>query len=54
MADGLLDELHRFVFPLVLGAGLKLFDGGAAQVKLALTTSESYDSGVVHLGYGPA
>ena len=54
MADGLLDELHLFVFPLVLGAGLKLFDGGGAQIKLALTTSESYDSGVVHLGYGPA
>ena len=54
LADGLLDELHMFVFPIVLGSGLKLFADGGAQSKLALTASESYDSGVVHLGYRPA
>jgi dihydrofolate reductase len=53
LSDGLLDELHMFVFPILLGAGLKLFADGS-QTKLALTTSESYDSGVVHLGYAPA
>jgi dihydrofolate reductase len=51
LADGLLDELHMFVFPIVLGSGLRLFEDGAAQKKLVLTASESYDSGVVHLGY---
>ncbi|HEY1524074.1 MAG TPA: dihydrofolate reductase family protein [Solirubrobacteraceae bacterium] len=51
LADGLLDELHMFVFPIVLGSGLRLFEDGAAQSRLALTASESYDSGVVHLGY---
>lgn len=54
LIDGLLDGLHLFMFPIVLGAGLKLFADGTTQHKLALTTSESYDSGVVHLGYSPA
>ena len=53
LADGLLDELHLFVFPVALGTGDKLFvDGSAA--KLALAASETYDNGVVHLGYRPA
>ena len=51
LADGLVDELHLFVFPLTLGAGLRLFPEGSAGVKLALTEAEPYDSGVVHLSY---
>ncbi len=54
LADGLLDDLHLFVFPIVLGSGLKLFPDGGAQTKLALTTSDSYENGVVHLAYGAA
>ncbi len=54
LANDLLDELHMFVFPIVLGSGLRLFQDGGPQSKLALTASESYDSGVVHLGYRPA
>jgi dihydrofolate reductase len=54
LADGLVDELHLFVFPLTLGAGTRLFAEGGAQNKLALITSEAYDSGVVHLAYAPA
>lgn len=52
-ADGLVDELHLFVFPLALGAGQRLF-GDGAKVKLALAGCEAYDSGVVHLSYTPA
>jgi dihydrofolate reductase len=54
LADGLVDALHLFVFPVALGAGLRLFPDGGAQTKLKLAGDESYDSGVVHLTYGPA
>jgi dihydrofolate reductase len=53
LADGLVDELHLFVYPLALGSGLRLFPEGEAQVKLALADSETYDNGVVHLAYRP-
>jgi dihydrofolate reductase len=53
LADGLVDELHLFVFPLALGGTLRLFAEGA-RVPLTLDTCESYDSGVVHLGYSTA
>lgn len=53
LADGLVDELHLFVFPLALGSGQRLFADGAT-VKLALAGCEAYDSGVLHLTYTPA
>jgi dihydrofolate reductase len=53
LADGLVDEPHLFVFPLVLGSGLRLFDDGTA-VKLNLAGYEAYDSGVLHLTYTQA
>jgi dihydrofolate reductase len=49
--DRLVDDLHLFVFPLVLGGGQRLFPDGGSAIKLALATAESYDSGVVHLAY---
>jgi dihydrofolate reductase len=54
LADGLVDELHLFVYPLALGSGQRLFGEGAAPVKLALAGCETYDSGVLHLTYTPA
>jgi dihydrofolate reductase len=54
LADGLVDQLHLFVFPVALGAGLRLFPEGGDPVKLALVAAEAYDSGVVHLTYGPS
>jgi dihydrofolate reductase len=53
LADGLVDELHLFVYPVALGAGTKLFTDGH-EVKLALASSDTYDNGVVHLAYRPA
>jgi dihydrofolate reductase len=52
LADGLVDELHLFVYPLTLGQGTRLFDE-KAPVKLALARSESYPNGVVYLNYRP-
>ena len=53
LADGLVDELHLFVFPLTRGTGPRLFDGGAAQAKFALARSDAYDNGVIYLAYRP-
>ncbi len=52
LADGLVDELHLFVYPLTLGPGTRLFDEKAPN-KLALARSESYPNGVVYLAYRP-
>jgi len=52
LADGLVDELHLFVFPLTLGAGQRLFaDSGPAKFELAGT--DAYESGVLYLTYLP-
>ena len=54
LADGLVDELDLFVYPLTLGTGLRLFPEGDTSFKLALANSETYANGVVHLAYRPA
>jgi dihydrofolate reductase len=53
LADGLVDGLHLFVYPLTLGSGTRLFTDGAAPRKFALAASDSYENGVVHLNYRP-
>lgn len=52
--DGLVDDLHLFVYPLALGTGKRLWADGADTTKLTLKAAEPYDNGVVHLNYGPA
>jgi dihydrofolate reductase len=54
LSDGLVDELHLFVFPLTLGPGERLFADGHAGAKFTLADTEAYESGVVHLTYRPA
>lgn len=53
IADGLVDELHLFVFPLTRATGPRLFSEEAAPHKLSLVASASYDNGVVYLAYRP-
>jgi dihydrofolate reductase len=53
LADGLVDELHLFVYPLTRGSGPRLFPEGAAPGKLSLAACESYENGVVGLAYRP-
>ena len=53
LADGLIDGLHLFVYPLTLGSVPRLFPEGAAPGKLSLAATESYDNGVVYLAYRP-
>jgi dihydrofolate reductase len=54
LADGLVDELHLFVYPLTRGSGPRLFPEQAAPGGLSLTACEAYDNGVVYLAYRPA
>jgi dihydrofolate reductase len=54
LADGLVDELHLFVFPVSLGNGRRLFADDGSTIKLELAGTEAYESGVVHLTYQPA
>jgi dihydrofolate reductase len=54
LKDGLVDQLHLFVYPLVLGDGARLFGDAGPGVKFRLAGHEAYDSGVVHLTYEQA
>ncbi|HEX4427998.1 MAG TPA: dihydrofolate reductase family protein [Frankiaceae bacterium] len=53
LQDGLVDELHLFVYPVTLGSGLRLFTDGTPGHTLVLLESETYANGVVHLAYAP-
>ena len=53
LADGLVDELHLFVYPLTRGVGPRLFPDGAAPRTFSLAGAESYDNGVLYLRYRP-
>jgi len=53
LADGLVDGLHLFVYPLTRGEGPRLFPPDVRPAKFTLDTSETYANGVVYLNYGP-
>ena len=50
IADGLVDELHLFMFPVTRGQGPRLFPADEPR-KWSLTRSETYDNGVLYLQY---
>jgi dihydrofolate reductase len=51
LADGLVDELHLFVYPVARGAGQHLFADSGPSAKFRLAESEAYSNGVLHLAY---
>ena len=54
IADGLVDDLHLFVYPVAVGAGQRLWSDGVDTTSLRLKDHHVYANGVVHLDYGPA
>jgi dihydrofolate reductase len=54
LREGLLDELHLFVLPLVVGSGKRLFGTPGDQLPLKLLGSATFQTGAVHLTYAKA
>jgi dihydrofolate reductase len=54
LADGLVDDLHLFTYPIALGAGNRLLPNDGGRIRFELAGCEAYDGGVVHLHYRPA
>ncbi len=52
LEQGLVDELHLLVHPVVVGHGKKLFTDGA-KVPLKLVSATTFSTGVLHLVYAP-
>jgi dihydrofolate reductase len=51
LEHGLVDEFRLKIFPLVLGKGKRLFDGGAIPAGLELTSSQTTPGGVIAATY---
>ncbi|NAZ75396.1 deaminase [Kineococcus sp. T13] len=54
LADGLVDELHLYVYPVAVGKGIRLFEDGGQELSLTSLACERLSNGVAHLTYGPA
>ena len=54
LADGLVDELHLFVYPLTRSAGPRLFADDLPPAKWNRASAELYDNGVTYLLLTPA
>jgi len=51
LADGLVDELHLFLYPTARGDGPRLFTREIPPGTFELARTEAYANGVVYLGY---
>ncbi|HEX8065835.1 MAG TPA: dihydrofolate reductase family protein [Thermoleophilaceae bacterium] len=51
LEHGLVDELRLWIFPLVLGSGKRLFDGGTVPDGMELTSSQVSSTGVIMATY---
>lgn len=53
MEHGLVDEYRLMVFPVVVGSGRRIFEGGVENLPLKLTDTKTFPTGVVVLTYEP-
>jgi len=51
LSNGLIDEIHQFIMPIILPSGIDLFTGKPAETMLELIDTNHYSSGVVELKY---
>jgi dihydrofolate reductase len=51
LEHGLIDEFRLWIFPLVLGKGKRLFDGGTVPAGLKVVSSETSSTGVIMATY---
>jgi dihydrofolate reductase len=51
LAQGLVDRLNLWVYPVVLGSGKRVFEGGAVPSALRLTRSRVFANGSLQLEY---
>jgi dihydrofolate reductase len=54
LQHNLIDEYRLWIFPLVVGAGKRLFDGGTGPAGLRLVDVKTSTTGVVIATYEPA
>jgi dihydrofolate reductase len=54
LRDDLIDELGLMVHPVVVGSGKRLFEDWGEPKGLELVDTQTFDTGVVYLTYGPA
>jgi dihydrofolate reductase len=53
LAAGVLDELDLLVHPIAVRTGMRLFDESETPIPLRLISSETFETGVLNLAYGP-
>ncbi|MFG1707347.1 dihydrofolate reductase family protein [Nonomuraea sp. M3C6] len=53
IAEGLLDEIHLFVNPTAIGAGMPVFANLGAHQRLHLVTAQPFDCGITAMHFEP-
>ena len=51
LAAGAVDRIDLFTLPVLLGSGIRLFDGDRPETALRLASSQVYDKGLARLSY---
>jgi dihydrofolate reductase len=49
--NGLIDEIHIFIMPIILSDGIEIFEGFPKESQLKLTHSKSYETGAIEMIY---